>query len=284
MKCLRPSRKDDNHLTPPGVARRKSRPFPARLRRRAGCLAPTHAAAHRGAGAAAFPVEVLGAVLAAIKPVILSMGIVLVAVGITVAAALTAGIAFAGEAERELVERLKKGGVEQRRQALRGLGRRGGEGAVPALVESLRDFDLISRGLAEQALWSIWMRSGDARVDALLRNGTRLMAEGELKQAVEAFDSVIRLRPGFAEGYNKRATAMYHLGRFQRSLDDIAETLRRNPYHFGALSGGGLCMLGLQRPREAMNFFQRALRINPNMKGIVELKKRVESLLRKPMT
>ncbi|MEE8435154.1 MAG: tetratricopeptide repeat protein [bacterium] len=209
---------------------------------------------------------------------VLALGLVMVAAG------WTAPSAFAGEEERELLQRLKKGGVEQRRQTLMRLGRQGGQGAVPALVEALRDFDPVSRALAEQALWSIWMRSGDARVDALLQNGTRLMTGGKLEKAVEVFDRVIRLRPGFAEGYNKRATAMYHLGRFQHSLDDIEQTLRRNPYHFGALSGAGLCLLGLKRPREAMNFFQRALRINPNMKGIIELKKRVEGLLRKPMT
>lgn len=278
MKCLRPSRKDDNHLTFPGPGRRKSRRLPAPPRKRPGWPARPQASAPWSAGIAAVPMRILAAGWEVFLLVFLLV------VFSVVAAGLTAPGALAGEAERELLQRLKKGGVEQRRQALMGLGRQGGGAAVPALVEALRDFDPVSRALAEQSLWSIWMRSGDAQVDALLQNGARLLAEGELGKAVEAFDRVIRLRPGFAEGYNKRATAMYHLGRFQQSLDDIAETLRRNPYHFGALSGAGLCMLGLERPREAMNYFLRALRINPNMKGIIELKKRVEGLLRKPMT
>ena len=267
MKCLRPSRKDDNRLTFPGLAREKARRFPALAWERPGCIPRTHPTASSGARAAA----VLAGVLAVMLVVMLGLG-------------LAAPSAVAGEAERELLQRLKNGGVEQRREALIGLGRQGGESAVPALVKVLRDFDPVSRALSEEALWSIWMRSGDARVDALLLNGTRWMAGGELEKAIEAFDGVIRLRPGFAEGYNKRATAMYHLGRFQQSLDDIEQTLRRNPYHFGALSGAGLCLLGLKRPREAVEFFQRALRINPNMKGIAELIKRMEGRLRKPMT
>lgn len=198
--------------------------------------------------------------------------------------ALAAGPLLASQHTEPLLERLRHGSLAERRTALSELAKQGDSASVPALVETLRDDDTVSRKLAEHALWAIWMRSGDSQVDGLLDLGVRLMSGGNLEMAVEAFAQVIQLRPGFAEGYNKRATALYHMGRYQDSLDDIAETLRRNPYHFGALSGAGLCLLGLQRPREALDYFGKALRINPNLEGIVELKKQVEKKMRKPVT
>lgn len=290
MKCLRPSRKDDNHLTAPGRAGKRG----------PGLFSPASKGLGRltgqGPGRKMEPAFALRNLLAVISGAVFAVcskifskvfSTAIFAVCFAVmfggVAGFSAPHAFAGEVERGMLERLEKGGVAERRQAIAGLARQGGPGAVPPLVGALRDLDPVSRALAEQALWSIWMRSGDARVDKVLQKGTGLMAEGELEKALEVFDQVIKLRPGFAEGYNKRATVLFHLGRFQQSLDDIAQTLRRNPYHFGALSGAGLCMLGLKRPRDALAFFKRALGINPNMEGIINLKNRVEGRLQKPV-
>ena len=51
------------------------------------------------------------------------------------------------------------------------------------------------------------------------------------------FDEIIAAAPHLAEGWNKRATAYYQRGDYRASLADIAETLRREPRHFGALWG-----------------------------------------------
>ncbi len=185
--------------------------------------------------------------------------------------------ARAAPADREALEQmLEQGSAEERRKALLGLATLGDPDAVPAVADALRDPDAVVRELAEQTLWAIWMRSGDQGVDTLLQRGTRLMARGRLGRAVAVFDEVIERAPQFAEGYNKRATAYYHLGEYEQSLDDIAETLARNPYHFGALSGAGLCMIGLERYRQAIYYFQRALEINPNLDNIRDLKGRLE--------
>ena len=43
------------------------------------------------------------------------------------------------------------------------------------------------------------------------------------------------------QGYNRRATVLFLLGRYQESIEDCQLVLELNPYHFGAASGMGMC-------------------------------------------
>jgi tetratricopeptide (TPR) repeat protein len=44
--------------------------------------------------------------------------------------------------------------------------------------------------------------------------------------------------------------------------------LKRNPRHFGAISGIGLIYLKLEDYEQALQWFRRALEVNPNMTGV----------------
>jgi tetratricopeptide (TPR) repeat protein len=165
---------------------------------------------------------------------------------------------------------LRLGEVPARREAALWLARHGGMESMPALLEALRDPEPQVRFLAENAIWSIWMRSGDAGIDERTREGAELLHQERFEEALAIFEDVVRRRPDFAEGYNKRATALYYLGDYERSLADIAETLKRNATHFGALSGAGLCWMALGDPDAALPYFERALALNPNLGGIAE--------------
>jgi tetratricopeptide (TPR) repeat protein len=120
----------------------------------------------------------------------------------------------------------------------------------------------------EAKIWEIWMESGDQNVDALMAIGNSALSDEDYAQAYRAFGRVVQLAPNFAEGWNKRATALYLLGRFNDSMKDIAKTLALEPRHFGALSGLGLCNAQLDKEKEALDAFEKALAINPNMPGI----------------
>jgi tetratricopeptide (TPR) repeat protein len=120
----------------------------------------------------------------------------------------------------------------------------------------------------EEQIWEIWMQSGDQNIDALMAIGVASMNDGDYAQALRAFGRVVDLAPGFAEGWNKRATVLYLMGHYEDSIKDIAKTLALEPRHFGALSGLGLCNAQLDKQKEALDAFERALAINPNMPGI----------------
>lgn len=120
----------------------------------------------------------------------------------------------------------------------------------------------------EQQIWDIWMKSGDENVDALMAIGVAAMENSDLTQAYTAFDRIVHLAPDFAEGWNKRATVLYYMGRFKDSLEDIQRTLALEPRHFGALSGRGLCDVELKQEKDALDAFEQALVINPHMPAI----------------
>jgi len=120
---------------------------------------------------------------------------------------------------------------------------------------------------AEAALWEMWHRSGDRAVDALIREGIEVMERRDLAGAEAIFARVIARAPEFAEGWNKRATVRYVAENYEGSIADCEETLTRNPHHFGALSGQGLCYMALGRHREAAAVFRRALAVHPRLQG-----------------
>lgn len=136
------------------------------------------------------------------------------------------------------------------------------------LHERLRDESAFVRSYAEQALWLLWSRSGDADLDRTMARGVEHMQAGEHAQAIALFSSVISGRPDFAEAWNKRATAYYLAGEYRKSLADCDEVLKRNPRHFGALSGAGMVHLARDELEEAQRWFRRALEVNPNMVGV----------------
>ena len=139
---------------------------------------------------------------------------------------------------------------------------------APLLHQRLRDESGLVRSYAEQGLWLLWSRSGDAGIDSLMAKGSEEMQTGRLEEAIQTFSQVIKAKPDFAEGWNKRATAYYLAAEYQRSLADCDEVLRRNPGHFGALSGAGQIHFALENYELALVWFRRALEVNPNMIGV----------------
>lgn len=139
---------------------------------------------------------------------------------------------------------------------------------LPLLQSRLFDEDGRIRGTAEAAIWAIWSRSGDAATDRVFERGLEQMREGRLRTAVDTFAKVIAMRPGFTEAWNKRATVYFLLGEDELSLKDCDEVLKRNPQHFGVLAGYGQIHLRNGDLERALDYFERALAINPNMTGV----------------
>jgi tetratricopeptide (TPR) repeat protein len=175
-------------------------------------------------------------------------------------------VAGAADLSRDQAQQaLAKDDAALRREAASRLGDVGTMEDMKLLVRTLRDPDAETRERAERAMWEIWARSGDADVDKLYQTGIAQMNAGELRDAIATFGKVIERKPEFAEGWNKRATLYYLLGDLRRSLADCDETIKRNPYHFGALSGYVLIYVQLEYYDRALEYSRRALEINPNL-------------------
>ena len=201
----------------------------------------------------------------------------LAAVGLLLAAALAHAETLSRE--QALAALAKRDDVAARRQGAEDLGETGGMGDVPVLTQALRDPDRDVRTSAERSLWRVWSRSGDPDADKVFVRGVEEMQRGDLGEAVGTFTEIIKRKPDFAEAWNKRATAYYMTGEFEKSLADCDEVMKRNPVHFGALSGYGLIYLQLGKPEDALLYFERALDVNPNLAGIEQAVQAIKKLL-----
>lgn len=166
---------------------------------------------------------------------------------------------------------------EERAEAVIALARTGHMADVPALLARLRDGEPAVRGLAEQAIWAVWSRSDDPEVDRLFARGVAEMQSRDFDASIATFTRIIETKPDFAEGWNKRATVYFLIGDYRRSLADCDEVVKRNPYHFGALAGYGQIYLHLEQYDKALEYFRRALAVNPNLDGVRTLIEALES-------
>ena len=169
--------------------------------------------------------------------------------------------------------------LETRRQAAAWMAEVGRMEDAPALLKVLRDPDAVVRALAEHALWQVWSRSGDPEIDALFQEGVDQMTQRDGPAAVATFSRIIEKRPEFAEGWNKRATVYFLMGEYEKSLADCHEVVKRNPSHFGVLSGYGQIYLQLNQPERALSYFERALAVNPNLEQVESAIEELKALL-----
>ncbi len=145
------------------------------------------------------------------------------------------------------------------------------------LFASLKDLkDRQAAKVVVSEIWSLWGRSGRKDIDAMMRDAMAKLNTSQLNRALALFDQIVKRAPGFAEGWNKRATVLYFLNQHERSLADIAKVLALEPRHFGALSGKGAILMAQQKYHEALEVYRRAITINPAMneaKSIVPMLK-----------
>jgi len=133
----------------------------------------------------------------------------------------------------------------------------------------------------QQAIWSVWMESDNAEVNILMLEGVDAMSQGDLKRALAAFDSMVEIAPGFAEGWNKRATVEFLMGDLKASVADIHKTLELEPRHWGALSGLGQIYLALDNDDAALRAFKRAVEIDPYLASVRAKIQEIEAKLEK---
>ena len=168
----------------------------------------------------------------------------------------------------EALQALADADAARRAEAVVWLANLGTPKDADLLHERLRDESGFVRSYAEQGLWLLWARSGDPDIDALMASGNEEMRAGRHGQAILVFSQVIQRKPDFAEGWNRRATAYYLAEEYRKSIADCGEVLKRNPRHFGALSGLGQIYFKLEQYDTALGWFRKALEVNPNMAGV----------------
>ena len=150
------------------------------------------------------------------------------------------------------------------------------------LFEQLKKSDNVSIALEiEMKIWNIWStHPTQKKLTQSLAKGSDLMSKGDLETAYKIFSTIIDSAPDWAEGWNKRATVLYLMGRYQHSLNDIDKVLKRESRHFGALSGQGLVHIKLKNYGKAVESYEAVQKIYPSVNSakimIPQLKKLIK--------
>lgn len=170
--------------------------------------------------------------------------------------------------ESSLIRLTGAAGVGTRRAAATILGFIGTFQANDALGRLLRDHDRSVRLIAENSLKSVWSRDGSEEQRQELYAVMRLIAAQEYGEAVNRANILLDDFPCYVEARNQRAIALFALKKFEDSIQDSRMVLDMNPYHFGAAIGMGHAFLQLRNRQGAIDCFQQALEINPNLDTI----------------
>jgi len=125
----------------------------------------------------------------------------------------------------------------------------------------------------EARIWALWLKTPSDTAALLMMRAKTAMDAHRMDVALKLLDAVVKLRPDYIEGWNRRATLYYLQNDYAHSLEDIEQVLVREPRHFGALAGLGMIMQDLGDEKRALDAFRKALAINPHLEKVPELVK-----------
>src|SRR5665213_784729 len=125
----------------------------------------------------------------------------------------------------------------------------------------------------EARIWALWLHTPSDTAALLMMRAKAAMDAQQMDVALKLLDAVIKLRPDYVEGWNRRATLYYLRNDYAHSLEDIQQVLIREPRHFGALAGLGMIMQDLGDDKRALDAFRKALAVNPYLEKVPELVK-----------
>jgi tetratricopeptide (TPR) repeat protein len=106
--------------------------------------------------------------------------------------------------------------------------------------------------LARNPSAAVWNAQGVARSYA-----------GRHEQALECFDTAIRLKPDMAEAFVNRAAALEALGRFEDAVRDYDQALKLRPGDAATYNGRGNALVRMNRPDDALKDYDAAIALRP---------------------
>ncbi len=125
----------------------------------------------------------------------------------------------------------------------------------------------------EIRIWATWMVSPSDTANLLMQRVRVAIKGKDLKLATRLLDAIIKIRPSYVEAWNQRATIEYKQRRYGAAINDISQVLRREPRHFGALSGLGMIFQQIGDDKEALEAYRQALKIYPRLPKVPDLVK-----------
>jgi tetratricopeptide (TPR) repeat protein len=128
----------------------------------------------------------------------------------------------------------------------------------------------------EERIWALWMLSHSDTANLLMTRVRTAIEAKDIDLAIKLLDAIVKIKPDYVEAWNRRATLYYMKKDYGRSLADIREVLKREPRHFGALSGLGLILQDVGDDKGALEVYRRALEVYPRLQRIPDIVKTLQ--------
>jgi len=148
--------------------------------------------------------------------------------------------------------------------------------SLDRLFDALRAApDNESAKYVENRIWSMWLATDSDTTTLLMSRVKTAVDAKDLDLGIKLLSAVIEIKPDYVEAWNRRATLYYMKKDYEHSIADIEQVLKREPRHFGALSGLGMIFQELGDDKSALEAFRRALAVHPHLERIPELVKQL---------
>lgn len=169
----------------------------------------------------------------------------------------------------QTLQRIAIGGDRvSRRAAMLAISFIGGQESFEAVGHGLRDDDRAVRLLAEDGSSYVWLRAAPKGAQQAIQVVVRHICSQDFDVAIDLCSDVIEANPEFAEAYNQRAIAYFESELIYDAIADCQRVLELNPYHFPAATGLGHCFMELGDLVSAIEYFQYALDICPDLEYV----------------
>ncbi len=113
-----------------------------------------------------------------------------------------------------------------------------------------------------------WLASGSETIDLLMIRAIGAMKGNDQGLALDLLDSILVLKPDYAEAWNRRATIHFLKKDFGRSIADVEQTLRLEPRHFGALAGLAAMLKDMDRKKQALEVYRMVVDLYPSLESV----------------
>ena len=128
-------------------------------------------------------------------------------------------------------------------------------------------------------LLGVYSESGSDTADLLLKRARQAIGVENYSDALKILDATIAFLPDWAEGWNARATARYLDDDYNGSMADIAQTLKREPNHLGALMGMAAILEARGKKEDALKVYEQALAIAPHWRNAQQAADKLKAAL-----
>ncbi len=93
--------------------------------------------------------------------------------------------------------------------------------------------------------------------------GTAFIGQGKLREAVQAYDKAIQLKPDYAEAYNNRGVALRDIGQLEESVKSYDKAIQLKPDYTEAYNNRGVALSDLGQLEESVRNYDKAIQLKP---------------------